>query len=376
MIGAPPKEIKTANDLNRLFLDAIKEVLMDGTIIVPTYSYTFGSSTGAEPAIFDLETTKSEIGSFPNFILSQDDFIRSEDPFVSVACKGEKCKELIGGISNSSYGENSFFARMVRSNGMKCCSIGLGPNWTPFIHHADWLVNAPHRYDKVFSGYIRKGKILRYTDWVYSVPFLGPNSYATAHKVGREAEKFGVWKYKELGRARIYTSNCIDYFNFIMDKLKHDKWILAKGPEVDVEKVEALRIKDPGDKEINFSCKVTKHKTGEWIGRWLVPERWVCHKAQLMDLSGNILTDEPYLYSLSVNKKVSVKVLKKHLSKISKNVYCNRDWGFVYNGSLNDKEYKVVIDSSFGFGIIKVVEKDNSMFALLSNNMIRIDDKV
>ena len=372
MLGVPTKEVKTTNDLNELFLSAIKEVLRNGTILVPTYSYTFDLSTATEPSVFDPKITKSEIGSFPNFVLSQDDFIRSRDPFVSVACKGKDCKRLFNGISNSSYGKNSFFSRMVSSNNMKCCSIGLGPNWTPFIHYADWLAKAPHRYDKLFSGYIKEKDSLDYTYWIYNVSFLSSNSNATAHKVGRDAEKAGIWNYANLGRARVYVSNCVDYFNFVMDKLEHDKWSLAKGPQVDVESEEEKRMGSLHE-NIDASYDISEYKTGEWIGNWLVPERWVCHEAKLIDLKGNILSSTSYLYSLSIEKEVDVEVLKKHVSKKTKNVYKDRDWGFVYDGELSKDTYKVYINSSFGFGTIKILKRNKSIFALLANSLVKIN---
>ncbi len=70
MVGLPPKEIKTQDDLNRLFLDTIKEVMPDGRIIVPTYSYTFGKSLASNLANFTRDT-QAEIGPFPNFVLKQ-----------------------------------------------------------------------------------------------------------------------------------------------------------------------------------------------------------------------------------------------------------------------------------------------------------------
>ena len=58
---------------------------------------------------------------------------------VSITCKGANCSNIISNIPRNSYGHNSVFARMLEIN-TKCLSIGLGPNWTPFIHYLDYLV--------------------------------------------------------------------------------------------------------------------------------------------------------------------------------------------------------------------------------------------
>jgi aminoglycoside N3'-acetyltransferase len=373
MVGIPPKEINSSEKLNALFIDAISEVIKDGNIIVPTYSYTFGASTATELKIFDLKKTKSEIGPFPNYVLSRSDFIRSADPFVSVACKGKDCNILLSGLSNSSYGKGSFFSKMVELRNMKCCSIGLGPNWMPFIHYADWLEKVPFRYDKNFYGYIKSKDKLEFKEWIYSVPCLLPEALSNAHKIGRLAEKEGIWNSSKLGRARIYTSNCKEYFDFVMKYLKRDQWLLAKGPKVDVNKAESERIQDGRDVvEVSLPYKITKYKTGEWLKGWLVPEKWICHDAKLLDSKGNVLSTTSYDYSLSIDKIVDLNTLKKHISPIIKNVYANRDWGFVYDKELNDDVYTVKIDSSFGFGEISFFKKDNTQYAILNNRPVKV----
>jgi aminoglycoside N3'-acetyltransferase len=94
MVGLPPLYVKYQNDLNKLFLDVIRDILSEGMILVPTYSYTFGKSLASDLANFTKDTP-AEIGSFPNYILSQSDVVRSIDPFMSVGCIGKKCKEFL-----------------------------------------------------------------------------------------------------------------------------------------------------------------------------------------------------------------------------------------------------------------------------------------
>jgi len=341
MVGIPPSSVKNLEDLNRLFLDAIREVLYDGNIIVPTYSYTFGKSLASNLANF-TRFTPAEIGDFPNYVLKQNDAIRSIDPFVSVTCIGKDCKKLLTNLSNTSYGKGSFFEKLVNLENSKCCSIGLGPNWTPFIHYADYLANVPHRYDKLFWGKIDGKK----TPWIYSVRYVSENSYPYAHIAGREAEKVGIWKYVNIGRARIYTASCKEYFNFVMKKLYKNPWYLAKGENVDVLKEEKERVKyfDIGGNIIS----------GEWIDDFLVPERWNYFEAKLIDENGKIISTTPWIHSLSIEKELSLEELKPHISYYPKNVFFNRDFGFVVKEKLTSKKYKVIIKSAFGKGITKM----------------------
>ena len=131
-------------------------------------------------------------------------------------------------------------------------------------------------------------------------------------------------------------------------------------------------MQDKIAKEIEIPYKIKNYKTGNWIGGWLVPEKWVCHNAKLLDSKGNVLSTTPYDYSLSVDSTVDLNTLKKHISPKIMNVYANRDWGFVYDKELNDDLYYVKIDSRFGFGKIGVFKKDNELYAILNDRPVKI----
>ena len=128
----------------------------DGTLIVPTFSYTFGKGTANEPAVFDPQTTPADIGPFRilfcNRKVSRDRWIR--------CCrwpKGTRLMEFIRDLPPTSYGEGSFLSRFAKSDA-KILNLGIGPVWLPFVHHIDWLLKSPYRYDKLFKGFIKQGK--------------------------------------------------------------------------------------------------------------------------------------------------------------------------------------------------------------------------
>jgi len=364
MVGLPPSNIKSQDALNELFLDAIREVISEGNIIVPTYSYTFGKSTASNLAVFDVEKTKAEIGPFPEFVRKQKDAVRSLDPFMSVVCIGKDCKELIDEISNISYGENSFFEKFVHFPKSKCCSIGLGPNWTPFIHYADYLAKVPHRYDKLFWGYIQTENEKFFTPWIYSVRFVGEESYPYAHIAGREAEKAGIWKYAPLGRARVYAASTKEYFDFVMNKLKDNPFYLAKGPACDIIEKERCRV-NYKDIDLNGFDEVFEMQTGEWLGNFLVPERWGVSVAKLSENEKSSINITPMIHSLSIEKELSTKELLAHSNKELKNFFFNRDWGFVYEKELPADRYKISIKSEFGKGVVKIARKGDRYYAYL-----------
>ena len=59
------------------------------------------------------------------------------DPMVSVVV-GQEQDYLLNDLPNTSYGPDSVFERLLTRNTL-CMSVGLGTNWTPFIHYLDYI---------------------------------------------------------------------------------------------------------------------------------------------------------------------------------------------------------------------------------------------
>ncbi|HNV69527.1 MAG TPA: DUF2172 domain-containing protein [Candidatus Ozemobacteraceae bacterium] len=406
MLGVP-EGVASGEDLNRLFFETLRECLGErGTIIVPTYSYTFGRSTATEPQIYDPLTTPSAIGPFPEFFRRQPGVVRSLDPMMSVAGHGPATENLFRDLPKTSYGADSVFARLAHVSA-KCCSIGLGPNWMPFIHHTDWLRQVPFRYDKLFHGIIRTGQHEQPTAWVYSVAMLHQASHSTGHKVAKRAVEAGVWQFAPLGRARIYVADYRRYFDFTLEQLETDPWITADGPpgdplalerervpeersiiaEPETHSIDAILLQhaprhrtDVSDASHHLLHDLAKHeglelysfKSGENHFDWIIPERWNLQSVSLHDTQGHpvlaedLLRARVYGHSLSVDRQLSKSELLPHLSMSRENhslpryrhTITNRDWGFC----LSRQEFEALpsmnlhahIVSAYSYGLMTV----------------------
>jgi aminopeptidase-like protein len=120
--------------------------------------------------------------------------------------------------------------------------------------------------------------------------------------------------------------------------------------------------------------KIHKIPTGTKCWTWTVPEKWSVKEAYIEDSKGKRILDvkdhplHVISYSLPINKIVSKEELLKHLhSRPDKPKaipfefkYYQRDWGFCIQHeklqTLTDKKYRVVIDSTFEKGNLKVGE--------------------
>ena len=233
MLGFPRiNGVLNNNKISKFMFNAIKSTLgSNGTILIPTYSYSFGKKFKNKLPIFDIKKTPSKIGPFGNFFLKQKGVIRSEDPMVSIAGLGLNAKKILKNISPTSYGKDCVFERILRIKNSKCCSIGLGSNWMPSIHYCDWLNQAPFRYDKFFKGIIVNGKVKKRVNWHYPVRYLREETIANGHKIGKLATKNKIFKYYKLGRSRVYAANYKKYFDFTMKLTKKNPWMTVAGPK-------------------------------------------------------------------------------------------------------------------------------------------------
>lgn len=397
--------INNGDELNQLFFDLLKEYFgQTGNVIVPTYSYTFGRSTATELQRFDPQTTPAEVGPFPEFFRKQPGVLRSLDPMMSVAGFGPLISDLFKDIPATSYGEDSIFARLTRISA-KCCSIGLGPNWMPFIHYADWLCRAPFRYDKLFKGLLQSEDSLIQTSWLYTVPLLHPASHSTGHKIAALAEKAGIWQFAELGRARVYVADYRRYFDFTLEQLKKDQWMTADGPPEDPIKLEEQRV-PPGKLTVATSATSEEimlaaaklHRacvsdnannlleklceawqlnrrsffTGGNCLDWVIPERWQLLNAEIRNGSNQktflseILSERVIAYSLSRQQSIKKNDLIKHIKQLpddhTKAIYhdalLNRDWGFSLSAEeiaqIPDETLSLDLQTGFSFGQLDI----------------------
>ena len=229
MLGSPITKNKNLLLVSsRWIFDSLKEIIgKKGNIFVPTYSYSFTK----KKKIFNVNSTKSDIGYFPNFFLKQKNIIRSRDPMMSVSGFGPNAKDILLKISNNSYGNNCVFKRLLKLKKLKCCNIGLGYNWIPFIHHLDWVNKVSFRFNKILLGYILDKKKKKKLKWIYFARYLVKETTADGYKIGKMALKKNLFIFSRLANSVIYVINYRNFFKFAKKITKKNKWLTVTGPE-------------------------------------------------------------------------------------------------------------------------------------------------
>lgn len=119
---------------------------------------------------------------------------------------------------------------------------------------------------------------------------------------------------------------------------------------------------------------IHEYPTGTECFTWIVPEKWTCHEARLETLDGKVLfsyEENPLhvvSYSLPFSGIVDRETLFKHLHSRPDAPeaipfifnYYKRDWGLCCSHelfeSLQEDKYKIILDTSFSHGNLKVGE--------------------
>lgn len=213
---------------SRWILRSLKKIIdKKGNIFVPTYSYSFAKKIKK----FNPAKTKADIGYFPNFFLNQKNIIRSIDPMMSIAGMGPDSKNILSKISSNSFGKNCALERLFKIKNLKCCHIGLGYNWMPFIHYLDWKNNAPFRFNKIFEGKIKiKEKEIK-IKWTYFARYLREETLSNGYKIGYRAIKKNLYSFSSLGKSMVYMIDYKNFYEFAKNITKKNKWLTVNGPK-------------------------------------------------------------------------------------------------------------------------------------------------
>lgn len=234
LLGSPnTKKKNLLKTSSKWILEILTEIIgKKGNIFVPTYTYSFTK----KEKIYDPKKTKAEIGFFPNYFFKLKNVFRSIDPMMSIAGYGPKAKKILDKIPKTSFGKNCVFERFLKIKNLKCCQIGLGFNWIPFLHYLDWLNKVPFRFEKEFTGYIKVSKKIKLTRWIFFARYLRKETISNGYKIGNEAYKKKLYKKTSLGRSVIYIINYRSFFNFSKNLTKKNKWITVNGPKFKIKK--------------------------------------------------------------------------------------------------------------------------------------------
>jgi aminoglycoside 3-N-acetyltransferase len=202
-----------------VLIRALQEVVgADGTIVMPTFSYSF---TDNKP--FDVLNTPSRVGMVTEYFRRLPEVKRSPDPIFSVAAKGRMADDLTSIPVGECFGGKSVFAALRRLN---CHVICLGcslSNGGTFVHYVEKSHTVDYRYDKEFHGTLiwPDGRSTRETA-VYYVRDLQRQSVVNLRRFQGRLEAKGLLSSGAIGRVKVLGVRAEDFFATAWKMLDED----------------------------------------------------------------------------------------------------------------------------------------------------------
>lgn len=213
---------KNINSFCQVFFKAFLNVIgNEGTIVVPTFSYSFSNNN-----TYDPKNTPSNCGVFSEYLRSKKDFTTYPDPNVSVSIYGKNAKWLSRYENKNAYGRNSFFDKFDKLNG-KILNISLGPTST-FIHYYERQYGIDYRYDKKFFGYVKNHSKLKRD---YSIIFVRKKKNHFIQDINQFEKEYtmsGKYKVIDYDNGFFGLTDLKSYKKFIFKKLSKNKNYLIK----------------------------------------------------------------------------------------------------------------------------------------------------
>lgn len=215
---------QSGSDVANVLLRAIREqVGVKGTVVVPTFTYSFPRDEE-----FDPKQTNSSMGIFAETIRKSRGVTRSCDPIFSIAARGAKALLLTENLPNNSYCTDSAFGRLIDEDAI-VLNMNLGPSST-LLHYAERMVGVPYRRDKTVSGVIITEGARRTMDWTFFVRDLSDD--ATAPNFTRfesDALRDGAALEVQLGRGRLTSIHARVLVERAVAGLNRDQTYLRRG---------------------------------------------------------------------------------------------------------------------------------------------------
>lgn len=213
--------VKSRDELCEAVFDAVMAAIgPDGTLVVPTYSYSF--SNGQD---FDVAATVSKMGLFAEWVRRHPDSVRSADPCFSVAAIGPRARGLCDGLPPNSFASDSTFARFLALDGTL---LNLNHPGCTLLHHIERVLQVPYRFDKAFEGELVEGERRQRLRWEIFVRYLSDDLLAHDPWPFIQAmARAGLSRRQALGRGEVLAMTARDVFATVEQGIARDPWFLT-----------------------------------------------------------------------------------------------------------------------------------------------------
>lgn len=207
-----------AQNVLDVLIEAMEDAIGgDGTLVMPTFSYSFTKGEA-----FDIRNTPSVVGMVSERFRTRPGVCRTSDPIFSFASRGSRARELCAIPGIECFGAESVFAALHRLNAQIIC-LGCSLSRATFVHYVETAHGVDYRYKKVFSGtVISPNGQTADCAVVYNVRDLTRKSDADLRRLQKRLADDGKLRTAEVGRSRIMAVTASDLFDTAWKMLDED----------------------------------------------------------------------------------------------------------------------------------------------------------
>lgn len=207
--------------LNHLIKQLLEYFSGKGTIVVPTFSYSFTKKED-----FYKHKTPSAIGQFSENFRKFPNIQRSNHPIFSVASFGKYAEKFTNSRIDDCFGDNTAFDILYKLNG-KIVSLGCQFNKAhTFVHYVEQKFGVSYRYIKNFSGSILDVNKKRQLTTTYNVRDLNIKSLPEMSLFKKVAVENGDLYIGKIGRFPFTSISAQKYMDIATKLLKTNEYAL------------------------------------------------------------------------------------------------------------------------------------------------------
>lgn len=206
---------------------AIRRILgPDGTLIVPTFSYSF--RRGETFNVMKTPCPKA-LGAFSEYVRTLAGAVRSADPLFSMAAVGPEAENLMRRQSYFCFGRGSIYENLFSRD---ILIVGIGITYDTGISafmHLERLAEVDYRRELTLHGTTVGVNGVAYAD--VAVHFERntekyPNGKRNRIPLGLELEREGISKMEEFGSGRHFAMRALSLEKYVLERLYKDPWLM------------------------------------------------------------------------------------------------------------------------------------------------------
>ena len=220
------REIFKLSKSKKQFLNFFFQILKNligkrGTLIVPSFSHSWGDNE--KKKIFNLNTSISKTGIFPEYLKNMKNTYRTLDPMFSCLINGNKYKIFLK-VGKNTFGASSIFEKLNKHNA-KLVSFGLKRFDPTFVHYVEQYYD--ENIKKIKYRYLKKLKgVIIYKNKKYKDEFFTflrnkkHNKFFNEKRIKKDLMQNKKLKKINILGADIYVVKARDFFTTGINGMK------------------------------------------------------------------------------------------------------------------------------------------------------------